>query len=69
MTAAEFQAKQLKPFIGATIVDICINPDDHFVCVVVKKKGKQTLFWIQSDPEGNGPGWVEVEEAATTGIT
>lgn len=54
---SQFQADQLKPFIGATIVDVVIsNDEENFVALVVEKNKKQTLLWIQRDPEANGPG-------------
>lgn len=59
---AKYIKKQMKPVIGATITEVVFD-EEFFVGIRVKdKKGKETTLWIQSDPEGNGPGWITVEK-------
>ena len=61
----EWLAKRLldEDLVGATITDIGCD-EEGFACLSVSKdewkNGK--LLWIQSDPEGDAPGYVEVQE-------
>ena len=63
----EYCAKQIMDnLIGAIIICAITSPpgeyDDGFFGFRVKtKKGKEKAVWIQSDAEGNGSGWIDIE--------
>jgi hypothetical protein len=62
----EFCKKQIvERLLGGTITGALESEDDfgdEFFGIRVMKDGKQLAVWVQSDAEGNGPGWIEVEE-------
>ncbi len=61
MHNVEYQLKALRPLLGATFTDILT--EDGYIGLVLhpKKDGEEEqVLWIQIDPEGNGPGWINV---------
>lgn len=52
--------------IGATIVGACRTEDGECVGLVVRLRGVKEphIVWIDKDAEGNGPGWISIEQAA-----
>jgi len=64
---------QLKKFVGYEIVSICEDPENNSYGLVIERSddidaaalgANRTLLWIDCDPEGNGPGFVSIEENA-----
>lgn len=73
-TEAQYVVNQLSLLIGYTIEQVCVG-NGGFPAILVRKKNRIektagleeptfSRFWldIQSDAEGNGPGWVNIEE-------
>jgi hypothetical protein len=58
--------KHLKRLNGARIIQPIEGNDGivGFEMQLMGKKGKMPIVdvWILRDPEGNGPGWLEIEE-------
>lgn len=66
--ASKYVVEQLKQVQGGRIVDIAAGESDGFPEILVKMtSGKHFWLVIQQDAEGNGPGWVHVEEAKVVG--
>jgi hypothetical protein len=56
---------KLLPLVGAELVGVQTDKDDfddEWLCLVLKKDGKVTALWVSRDPEGNGPGWLDIAE-------
>lgn len=55
-----------KELIGASIVGTATNDaeydDEYCWGLVVEKNGQKLVCWIDADPEGNGPGFMQIEE-------
>jgi hypothetical protein len=51
--------KHLKPLLGRKIVDLIEDSDDG---VYGFQLDNGTLVWVLCDPEGNGPGHLEIEK-------
>ena len=55
--------------LGGTIIGTVVSPpdeefgDEGFFGLQVMVMGKRKLMLVQSDAEGNGPGWVHIEDA------
>lgn len=68
-TNAEFMTKFIADRLaGGTIRNAMTDGDEYFGFeVVVKAKGRGNYdvlqVWVNCDAEGNGPGWLDVEEA------
>lgn len=72
-TEAQYVVEQLTKLIGYTIEEVTVG-DGGFPAILVRKRTRSsesgpmgytfTRYWIdiQSDAEGNGPGWANVEE-------
>jgi hypothetical protein len=56
-----YAANELKKLVGGTIVATTITEDKESYGFVVERKGKRTTCWVDCDPEGNGPGWIQME--------
>lgn len=60
----EWIGKHYGPLVGGKIVGICMD-DVEFgepcVGLRVQRDGMETRAWILQDPEGNGPGHLEIE--------
>lgn len=53
-----------KHLVGAMILGaIESEGDDYFndFGFMISKGGKKMTVWVQQDPEGNGPGWLAIE--------
>jgi hypothetical protein len=51
--------KHLKPLLGRKIVDLIEDSDDGSYGFQLDNG---TLVWVLCDPEGNGPGHLEIEK-------
>ena len=62
---SEFESRALNALVGGKITGVVETPDneDHFYGLEIKiGAGKTVTAWIQCDPEGNGPGFLSVQE-------
>lgn len=63
---AEYALKKAnEKLIGASIVGTATNGaeyDEYCWGLVVEKNGQKLVCWIDADPEGNGPGFMQIEE-------
>ena len=66
-----FAAKELRKLIGFKIVDTVITEDKDSYGFVVERADEieahvlgrdRKVCWVDCDPEGNGPGWLQIEE-------
>jgi len=66
---SEWLLKHLQPLIGATIIRVEAEPSEYAdawpVLYVKLRNGSIKALIIQRDPEGNGPGHVEIEDTRT----
>lgn len=46
--------------VGKTITGVRIDPDTGGIGLVLDD---EVLAWVDRDPEGNGPGWIALDEA------
>lgn len=64
---ARYCLEQCKKLIGYQIVSICEDPENNSYGLMVEKidgpKTDAKLCWIDCDPEGNGPGFLQIEDA------
>lgn len=47
--------------IGATITGAA-ETEESFGIVARLENGNEVVIWIDQDAEGNGPGWITIEE-------
>jgi len=66
-----YAADQLKQLVGFKIVDTVVTPDGESYGFVVERADEiethvlgrdRKVCWVDCDPEGNGPGWLQIEE-------
>lgn len=66
-----FAADQLKKLVGYEIIDTVVTPDGESYGFVVARAdaveeqvlgADKKVCWVDCDPEGNGPGWLQIEE-------
>lgn len=57
----KYAADLLKALIGWKIVATTITPDNESYGFVAQKGESRKICWIDCDPEGNGPGWLQIE--------
>ena len=69
-TEVDFFAGEIKQLIGFTIVDVVVTKDKESWGFIVERqpvpgvsKLAEKICWVDCDPEGNGPGFIKVEEA------
>ena len=55
-------ADQMKPLVGGRIIDTVITPDSDSYGFVVRKGDETKVCWVDCDSEGNGPGWIAIQE-------
>jgi len=58
----QYFGEKIIPLIGAKVTGIADGGDDEFG-LIVKKNGKETVLLVQQDAEGNGPGWLTIQES------
>jgi hypothetical protein len=56
----------LKRLVGATITESILTEDGESYGFRAEKGGKSFIVWVDCDPEGNGPGWLQIEDAEST---
>lgn len=65
MSNAEYMAEEIgKKLIGCRITGALISDDGESFGFRVENGGPDgpIAVWVDCDPEGNGPGWLSIEE-------
>jgi len=60
MTAVEAEIKQAKRLVGFAVEGVC-HTDASFGLTLRRGRDRLTV-WVDCDPEGNGPGHLNIEE-------
>jgi hypothetical protein len=61
MNDSEYEIEQIeKQLIGGTITAAIVS-GESFGFEVKTRKGKKINVWVDCDPEGNGPGHLDIE--------
>lgn len=65
--SVDYTHKHLSQLIGLTVKHVAVDgdPADYETCyglVLEDEAGKETVAFIQCDPECNGPGWLGIEK-------
>jgi hypothetical protein len=62
----DYTFEHLEQLIGFTVTRIVKAEDDEYTegsyGLVLEKDGKKKQAWIDQDPEGNGPGHLDIED-------
>jgi hypothetical protein len=62
MSNVEAEVEQAKRLVGFTVEDAHLSEDGETFALTLRR-GKQWLtVWVDCDPEGNGPGHLQIEE-------
>lgn len=63
MSLIEYEVKQLKPLVGGRITAVLQTPDNEsFGFVITLPDRTKRRVWVDCDPEGNGPGHLNIEQ-------
>ena len=60
----EAEIKQAEQLLGFAVVGICHTEDFASFGLTLKKGCKTLNVWVDCDPEGNGPGHLNIEEGS-----
>ena len=59
----KFAADELKKLVGGKITDTVMTKDnENYGFVVEAEDGTKKVCWVDCDPEGNGPGFISIQE-------
>ena len=58
----EAEIKQAKQLLGFAVVGVCHTADFGSFGLTLKMDRKALNLWVDCDPEGNGPGHLNIEE-------
>ena len=56
------EVRQAQQFVGARLVAVCNTPDFSSFGLKLRMGDKTVVAWVDCDPEGNGPGHLNIEE-------
>ena len=56
------EVRQVQTLVGARLVAVCNTPDFSSFGLKLRMPGKTVVAWVDCDPEGNGPGHLNIEE-------
>jgi hypothetical protein len=59
----EYFAEDAEVLVGGMVVGIIVDTDNEFFGLAVRKNDKKYHVWVLQDPEGNGTGFLDIEEA------
>ena len=51
-----------KKLVGGIITGGFFDHNEGVIGMRIENKGKVYCCWIIMDPEGNGPGWIDIQE-------
>jgi len=54
--------KRLEKLIGGTIHGIVVDADGAPCLDIRLPDGRHVYAWVMRDPEGNGPGWLHIQD-------
>lgn len=52
----------VNPLVGFKITGAALDKENESYGLVLEKGKKKKIAWVDCDPEGNGPGWLQVED-------
>lgn len=58
----EYECAQIEQLIGFTITSPMEDPDQEYFGFQCKKGKTVKNVWVNCDPEGNGPGHLNIED-------
>ena len=61
-THVEAEIKQAQRLVGARVMAVCNTPDFSSFGLQFQCGKKTVVAWVDCDPEGNGPGHLNLEE-------
>ena len=56
------EVRQAQRLIGASVVAVCNTADFSSFGLKLRLGSKTVVVWVDCDPEGNGPGHLNIEE-------
>ena len=62
MTAVEAEIKQAKRLVGFAVEGVCHTEDDKSFGLTLRRGSDRLTVWVDCDPEGKGPGHLNIEE-------
>jgi hypothetical protein len=60
----EAEIKQARQLVAFTVVGICHTEDFGSFGLTLRRGLKTLTAWVDCDPEGNGPGHLNIEEGS-----
>ena len=58
----EAETRQAQQLVGAKVESVCHTEDYGSFGLKLRRGGKVLIVWVDCDPEGNGPGHLNIEE-------
>jgi hypothetical protein len=62
---AKAYAEEAKKLVGRTVNGVCVSPDGYWGLVFAEQEGQtgeKLIAWVNRDPEGNGAGFLDIEQ-------
>ena len=56
------EVRQAQQLVGAVVESVCHTQDFSSFGLRLQGNGKTVVAWVDCDPEGNGPGHLNLEE-------
>jgi hypothetical protein len=50
------------PLVGFKITGVALDKENESYGLVIERGKSKKIAWVDCDPEGNGPGWLQVED-------
>ena len=63
-TTVMAEVEQARQLVGFTVESICHTEDFASFGIQFRQGKKRLTAWVDCDPEGNGPGHLNIEEEA-----
>ncbi len=60
----EAEIEQVRQLVGFTVAGVCHTADFESFGLTLRRRRKTLNIWVDCDPEGNGPGHLNIEEEA-----
>ena len=61
MEYIEAEVKQAQKLVGYQVVGVCRTANQDSFGLIVRKGSRTLNVWVDCDPEGNGPGHLNLE--------
>ena len=59
--AQKFMEQHLGQLVGMTVTGLANDGAGNWGIMLENKSKQKLAAWISRDPEGNGPGWLQIE--------